>query len=149
MIIFIYGTTYLVGSYGRFGASASAGNAFVRSLMGATLPLAGPAMYSNLGANWASSLCGFLLVLIAPVPFMFYKYGGEFRKRSTLITQMRADLERLEGKTNQKRAEEAKGDVEKGLELGQESSGEKTPADPDVSDDKSLNEIEKEVGKIG
>ena len=96
--------------------------------MGAVLPLAGPAMYGNLGANWAASLCGFLLLLIAPTPFIFYKYGSRFRRRSTLIKEMRAELERLEGKRS-RRPTPTPGDLERGLKemeaqkkrLGEES----------------------------
>ena len=41
--VFIYASNYLVQSYDVFAASALAGNAVLRSIMGATLPLAGPA----------------------------------------------------------------------------------------------------------
>jgi hypothetical protein len=39
---FIYSSNYLAGSYGIYAASAVAGNTVIRSLFGATLPLAGP-----------------------------------------------------------------------------------------------------------
>ncbi|KAL5394241.1 hypothetical protein PMIN06_006007 [Paraphaeosphaeria minitans] len=42
--VFIYASNYLVHSYGIYAASALAGNAVLRSVMGGTLPLAGPAM---------------------------------------------------------------------------------------------------------
>lgn len=42
--VFIYASNYLVHSYGIYAASALAGNAVLRSAMGGTLPLAGPAM---------------------------------------------------------------------------------------------------------
>lgn len=37
--VFIYASNYLVQSYGVYAASALAGNAVLRSVMGATLPL--------------------------------------------------------------------------------------------------------------
>ena len=98
ILVFIYGVNYLVNAYGRYAASALVGNTVTRSLMGAVLPLAGPAMYQSLGAHWAGSLLGFLQVAIIPIPFVFYLAGGKLRRKSTLISQLRADQERLEGK---------------------------------------------------
>lgn len=102
--VFIYASNYLVHSYGIYAASAMAGNAVVRSLMGGTLPLAGPALYRALGPNWAGTLLGLLEVLIIPIPVMFYRYGHKIRQKSTLIREMREEEERQERK--KKRAEE-------------------------------------------
>lgn len=41
--VFIYASNYMAQSYGIYTASALAGNMFFRSVMGACLPLAGPA----------------------------------------------------------------------------------------------------------
>lgn len=60
--VFIYASNYLVSSYDIYAASALAGNAVLRSAMGATLPLAGPSMYKALGAHWAGTLLGLLEV---------------------------------------------------------------------------------------
>jgi len=94
----------LAYSYGIYAASAMAGNAVMRSFLGGTLPLAGPSMYRALGPNWAGTLLGILEVLIIPIPFLFYRYGGRIRERSTLIRQMREDEERQDRK--RKKAEE-------------------------------------------
>ena len=66
--VFIYASSYLVHSYDIYAASALAGNAVLRSVMGATLPLAGPAMYQNLGPHWAGTLLGLLEVICIPIP---------------------------------------------------------------------------------
>lgn len=102
--VFIYASNYLVHSYGIYAASAMAGNAVVRSFMGGTLPLAGPAMYRALGPNWAGTLLGLLEVLIIPIPFVFYRYGHKIREKSVLIRQMRDEEDRQERK--RRRAEE-------------------------------------------
>ncbi|KIY02641.1 uncharacterized protein Z520_01106 [Fonsecaea multimorphosa CBS 102226] len=102
--VFIYAGNYLAYSYGIYAASAMAGNAVMRSLLGGTLPLAGPAMYRALGPNWAGTLLGILEVVIIPIPFLFYRYGGRIREKSTLIRQMRQDEERQERK--RRKAEE-------------------------------------------
>ena len=95
---FIYATVYLSGSYGIFAASALASNTVIRSFLGGTLPLAGPAMFARLGAHWAGTLLGLMQVAIILIPVVFFIYGGRIRKRSVLISQMQADQARLDGK---------------------------------------------------
>jgi hypothetical protein len=102
--VFIYAGNYLAYSYGIYAASAMAGNAVMRSFLGGTLPLAGPSLYRALGPNWAGTLLGALEVLIIPIPFLFYRYGGKIREKSTLIRQMRDEEERQERK--RRKAEE-------------------------------------------
>lgn len=96
--IFIYATNYLVYSYGIYAASALAGNAVLRSIMGATLPLAGPALYRSLGSHWAGTLLAFLEIMLIPIPFVFYRYGSKIRMKSALIRSMQEDKEKLERK---------------------------------------------------
>lgn len=96
--VFIYAANYLAGSYGIYAASAMAGNAVMRSLIGGTLPLAGPAMYRVLGPHWAGTLLGLMQVVCIPIPVVFYLKGGAIRKKSLLIRHMQEDKERLEGK---------------------------------------------------
>lgn len=102
--VFIYASNYLVHSYGIYAASAMAGNAVIRSVLGGTLPLAGQSLYDALGANWAGTMLGLLEVAIIPIPFIFYRYGGKIREKSTLIREMREIEERQEAK--RRRAEE-------------------------------------------
>ncbi|KAK5942825.1 hypothetical protein PMZ80_005391 [Knufia obscura] len=101
--VFIYASNYLVHSFGIYAASAMAGNAVVRSVLGGALPLAGHALYDKLGANWAGTLLGLLEVVIVPIPFVFYRYGGRIRQKSALIREMR-EIE--EGQERKRRAAE-------------------------------------------
>ena len=96
--VFIYASNYLAGSYGIYAASAMAGNSVVRSFLGGTLPLAGPAMYAKLNPHWAGTLLGLVQVACIPIPVVFYKYGGSIRMKSALISSMQRDKERLEGR---------------------------------------------------
>ncbi len=113
-LIFIYATNYIAGSYGIYSASALAGNSIARSLVGGTLPLAGPAMYAALTPQWAGTLLGFLEVALIPIPFVFYKWGKKIRERSPLIKRMREDQIRMERRVRrQERRVGARGDVEK------------------------------------
>ncbi|OAX77740.1 hypothetical protein ACJ72_07958 [Emergomyces africanus] len=104
--VFIYASNYLTFSYGVYAASAMAGNSVMRSTLGGVLPLAGQAMYTKLGPNWASTLLGLLEVMIIPIPIVFYKYGHKIRMKSTLIREMQADKAKLDGKRTRKKEDD-------------------------------------------
>jgi MFS family permease len=106
--VFIYASNYLVHSYGIYAASALAGNSVFRSLMGGTLPLAGPALYRALGPNWAGTLLACLEYLCIPIPFVFYRYGYRIRMKSALIRQMQEDSDRLDAKKRRNEARQAR-----------------------------------------
>lgn len=110
--VFIYASNYLVHSYGIYAASAMAGNAVIRSILGGSLPIAGHAMYSTLGANWAGTLLGLLEVAIIPIPFIFYKYGHKLREKSTLIRRMR-EIEEKQLEKRKKSEARAKREAER------------------------------------
>ncbi|MCJ1397241.1 hypothetical protein MMC11_000433 [Xylographa trunciseda] len=114
--VFIYASNYLAGSYGIYAASAMAGNSVVRSFLGGTLPLAGPAMYQTLGPHWAGTLLGLVQVIIIPIPVIFYRYGGRIREKSALIGRMQQDKARLEGK-RAKGGKAGMGDVERAVQV--------------------------------
>ncbi|KAF2872339.1 major facilitator superfamily domain-containing protein [Massariosphaeria phaeospora] len=82
LFIMMPGQTYLVDVFGsEAAASALAANTLLRSLFGAFLPMAGPAMYESLGLGWGNSLLGFIGLAFIPIPYFFYKYGEQIRKR--------------------------------------------------------------------
>ncbi|KAL2681846.1 major facilitator superfamily domain-containing protein [Phyllosticta citricarpa] len=117
--VFIYASNFLASTYGVFAASALAGNSVLRSVMGGVLPLAGPSLYNTLGPHWAGTLLGLLEVLLIPIPFVFYRYGGRIRQRSKLIAEMQRDMERLaarKSRREQEQEQEVRGEGEKGLE---------------------------------
>lgn len=39
-------------------------------------------MFENLGVPWASSLLGFIALVLIPVPVLFYFYGENIRAKS-------------------------------------------------------------------
>ncbi|THW54188.1 MFS general substrate transporter [Aureobasidium pullulans] len=96
--VFIYSNNYLVHSYSVYAASALAGNAVLRSIMGAVLPLAGPAMYASLGSNWAGCTLGLIEMACVPIPVVFYLYGKKIRAKSSLIKQLQEDKRRADEK---------------------------------------------------
>ena len=81
MGIFLPIQTYLIDAFPSHAASAVAALTACRSLFGALLPLAAPAMYAKLGLGWGNSLLGFIAVALIPAPAIIYKYGGIIRKR--------------------------------------------------------------------
>lgn len=72
-------SAYLVDAYTLHSASAMAANTVLRSIFGAVLPLAGIRMYDTLGLGWGNSLLAFIAIGLAPVPFLFFKYGERIR----------------------------------------------------------------------
>ncbi|KAL4889519.1 major facilitator superfamily domain-containing protein [Aspergillus ambiguus] len=87
-LVFIYVVNYLAGSYGIYTASANGGMSVVRYVFAGVLPLAGTKMYHALGVNWAGTMLALIEVLLIPIPFVFYKYGGKIRQRSALISKL-------------------------------------------------------------
>lgn len=71
--------TYLVDAFTQHAASVNAANAVLRSLLGALLPLCGLDMYDALGLGWGNTFLGFLALILAPAPWLFYFYGERIR----------------------------------------------------------------------
>lgn len=82
MSIFLQALNYLVDAYLVFAASAIAGNTFLRSLAGAGFPLFARQMFEGMGIQWAATLLGCVAAVLAPIPFIFYRYGAKIRERS-------------------------------------------------------------------
>ncbi|KAF2215674.1 hypothetical protein CERZMDRAFT_94075 [Cercospora zeae-maydis SCOH1-5] len=83
MALFLASALYLLDVYGPMnGASAMAANGLMRYTTGACFPLFAVQMYERLGIDWATSLLGFVCVAMLPIPFVFYFYGPQIRKRS-------------------------------------------------------------------
>lgn len=83
MTVFISAALYMLDVYGPLsGASAMAANGLLRYTMGAAFPLFTVQMYQALGVKWATLLLAFICILMAPIPWIFYKYGPGIRKRS-------------------------------------------------------------------
>lgn len=78
--IFMPIQTYIIDSFPEYAASGIAALTTSRSLFGALLPLAAPAMFARLGLGWGNSLLGFVAIAMIPFPALIYKYGGKIRK---------------------------------------------------------------------
>ncbi|KAF3157260.1 hypothetical protein TWF788_005474 [Orbilia oligospora] len=73
---------FLVDCYPLYAASAMAANSFSRSCFAAGFPLFSTQMYQTLGAQYATLILALLTVVMAPFPFLFFKYGEQLRKHS-------------------------------------------------------------------
>jgi len=82
LLIFQTGINYLIDCYTQYAASALAANTFMRSIFACGLVLAAQPMFHNLGVPWANSLLGFIAIILAVVPLLFYAYGHRLRERS-------------------------------------------------------------------
>lgn len=82
LFIFVAFLNYLTDTYLMFAASALAANTVCRSACGAASPLFTNYMFDSLGVGGGGSLVGGVAVLLMPIPFIFYKYGGAIRERS-------------------------------------------------------------------
>ncbi|TKA28618.1 hypothetical protein B0A50_02945 [Salinomyces thailandicus] len=81
-LIFVAYLNYLTDTYLMYAASALAANTVARSACGAAAPLFTEYMFQSLGVGGGGSLIGGVACLLAPIPFVFYKYGKPIRERS-------------------------------------------------------------------
>ena len=69
-------------TYLTYAASALAANSIFRCTAAAVFPLFTTQMFNNLGTQWGTTLLGSIAILLAPIPFFFYKYGAWVRSKS-------------------------------------------------------------------
>ncbi|OCL10986.1 MFS multidrug transporter-like protein [Glonium stellatum] len=87
--LFISTALYLVDVYGSLnGASAVAANGILRYSFGAAFPLFTIQMYEKLGTGWATSLLGFISVLMLPIPWVLFRWGPQIRAESHYPTMI-------------------------------------------------------------
>ncbi|CAF9925029.1 MAG: hypothetical protein ALECFALPRED_002885 [Alectoria fallacina] len=85
--VFTSAALYLIDVYGPLnGASALAANGLIRYIAGAVFPLFTVQMYDRLGIAWATSLFGFLSLLMLPIPWVLFKFGPQIRRKSKYDT---------------------------------------------------------------
>jgi MFS family permease len=86
--IFQAALNYLIDTFQKYAASAVAANTFLRSIFAAVFPLFVNPMFHKLGINWASSLLGFIAVVLIPIPYCFYIWGPSIRKRGKFTAEV-------------------------------------------------------------
>lgn len=86
MGIFISTYQYLIDSFEAHAASALVGATFVRYVVAGGMVEVSIPMYKNLGVHWTLTVLGAISLMMAPVPFLFYRYGSTVRKHSRHAT---------------------------------------------------------------
>lgn len=86
--MYLAGFTYLADVYGPFASSALAGQSLFRNIMAAIFPLFAIQMYDALTYKWANTLMALLATIMAPVPFVLFRYGPQLRARSKFASQV-------------------------------------------------------------
>ena len=79
---------FLADAYLIYASSALAAQSFSRNVFGFAAPLFTTQMYDALGYQWASSLVGFIGLLLGVVPFVLYAKGDVIRKKSQFSKQL-------------------------------------------------------------
>lgn len=75
--------SYVVDAFGAVtAASAMTALIVVRCLIGTFLPLATEPLVAELGYGGAFAVLAAICVVLAPVPFVVMKFGGQWRQRS-------------------------------------------------------------------
>ncbi|EME84439.1 uncharacterized protein MYCFIDRAFT_203024 [Pseudocercospora fijiensis CIRAD86] len=83
--IYLAVTNYLADAYEKYAASALSAAGFGRNITGAFLPLATPALYNNLGFNWASTMLGILALVLTAAPIALLIKGPVIRANSPFM----------------------------------------------------------------
>ncbi|KAM0717083.1 hypothetical protein Q7P37_006935 [Cladosporium fusiforme] len=83
LMVYAPANLYMIDSYGPlYGASAAGAAMLSRYTFSAAFPLFALQLYKALGVGWATSILGFCALALAPVPFLFFRYGEKLRSRS-------------------------------------------------------------------
>ena len=73
---------YVMDSFPKYVASATAASQLLRNIAGFAFPLFAPKMYRTLGYGWGNSLLAFVfLVLGLPAPLILWKNGAKLRSK--------------------------------------------------------------------
>jgi MFS transporter, DHA1 family, multidrug resistance protein len=123
-----------------------AANTVARSACGAAAPLFTEYMFNALGVGGGGSLIAGVACLLAPIPFVFYKYGEPIRKRSKFAPTPppgHQDVETGDAETETKK-HRRQSIEEEDLELDEEAG---FPEPRDL--DKEMNQREKVEAEDG
>jgi MFS family permease len=80
--IFICVYMYIIDSYEVFSASALTFVALVRYVVAGGMTVVGIPFYENMGTHYTLTIMACLAVLLAPVPFLLFRYGHHIRAKS-------------------------------------------------------------------
>lgn len=82
LCVFISSYQYIIDSYESYSASALASVTLIRYLAAGGMTVVGIPFYENMGVHYTLTILGSLAAALAPVPYVFYRYGKAIRKHS-------------------------------------------------------------------
>ncbi|KZF22777.1 MFS general substrate transporter [Xylona heveae TC161] len=82
MNIFISAYMYVIDSYEIYAASALSFVAFTRYLAAGGMTIVGIPFYKNVGVHWTLTILAIISAIMAPVPYLLYRYGVRVRRFS-------------------------------------------------------------------
>jgi MFS transporter, DHA1 family, multidrug resistance protein len=84
VLISVYSSVYeyVIDSYGDHAAVALSSITLVRYFVAGGMVLAARPMYEGIGVSGTLTLMGSLAAVLAPAPFLFYKFGKKLRGKS-------------------------------------------------------------------
>lgn len=98
--IYMAVVNYLADAYEKYAASALSAASLGRNTFGAFLPLGSPALFTNLGFQWAGTLLGFIGLALSVVPVILLIFGPQLRARSPFMSESTYDDEEADARKN-------------------------------------------------
>lgn len=82
LFIYVSISVFMLDAYGPlYGASAAGAAMLTRYSLSAAFPMFALQMYQSLGVGWATTTLACCTVAMAPIPWLFWKYGEQLRSR--------------------------------------------------------------------
>ena len=75
----LFGQLYMVDSYTKYAASAVAASIFLRSVIGAIIPIASGPLYSRLGFGWGNTVLAAISLISVVSAVVLFKFGEHLR----------------------------------------------------------------------
>lgn len=87
LLIYSSISIFMMDAYGPlYGASAAGAAMLTRYALSAAFPMFALQMYQGLGVGWATTILAICTFLMAPIPWLFFKYGQALRSRMKYAT---------------------------------------------------------------
>ena len=82
MNVFVSSYMYIIDAYQVNAASALTFATVTRFLVAGGLAVAGVPFYENVGSHWTLTILGVIAMLLAPAPYLLYRWGPLIRQKS-------------------------------------------------------------------
>lgn len=87
LLIYASASVFMLDAYGPlYGASAAGAAMLSRYSLSTAFPLFALKMYQGLGVGWATTILACCAAAMAPIPFLFWRYGEGLRRRTRYET---------------------------------------------------------------